>query len=197
MNAVAPSFGTHVNHRVTFPSSLGVKNLLALHQTERERIHQRIARVARLKLHFSAHVGHAKTIPVRCHATDDAFKNGMVTVNLRLGRILRSLCRRLRDRPKAQRIHHSNRSRAHGKNVAQNATYTGRCALKRLNKRRVVVRFNFEGAGPTVANIDDAGVLTRTLYNKLAARRQPLQMHARGLVRAMLAPHHGENPQLR
>ena len=46
---------------------------------------------------------------------------------------------------------------------------------------RMIVRFDLERACPAVADIDDAGVLARALHHQLAARRQPLQMHARDL----------------
>ena len=55
------------------------------------------------------------------------------------------------------------------------------------------MRFDLEGASPAVADVDDAGVLTGPLYHQLAARRQPFQMHARGLIGTMLAPHDREN----
>src|SRR5580693_3327838 len=59
----------------------------------------------------------------------------------------------------------------------------------------MVVRFDFEGARPSFADIDDARVLARPLHNATAASGQPLQMHARRLVGAVLAPHHAENAE--
>ncbi len=102
----------------------------------------------------------------------------------------------LSDRPEAQRIHHRHRTRAHGEDVAQNAADAGGRALERLDERRVIVRLDLEGAGPAVADVDDAGVLARPLHHAAAARRQALQMHARRLVGAVLAPHHAEDAQL-
>ncbi len=58
------------------------------------------------------------------------------------------------------------------------------------------MRLDLEGAGPAIADVDDPGVFARALQNSLAARRQTLQMHTRGLVGAMLAPHHAEDAQL-
>src|SRR5579864_2897294 len=60
----------------------------------------------------------------------------------------------------------------------------------------MIVRFDLEGAGPSVANVDDARVLARPLHHASAARREALQMHARRFVGAVLAPHHAENAQL-
>ncbi len=101
------------------------------------------------------------------------------------------------DRPEAQRIHDRHRPCAHRKNVAQYAANAGRGALERLDKRRMIVRFDLERACPAVADVDDAGVLARSLYHQLAARGQPLEMHPRRLIGAMLAPHDAENAQLR
>src|SRR5579871_1216759 len=72
------------------------------------------------------------------------------------------------DVAEAQRIHDRNRPRAHGENVAQDAADAGRSALERLQERRMVVRFNLERARPSIANIDDAGVLARPLHDAWA-----------------------------
>src|ERR1039458_8429515 len=100
-----------------------------------------------------------------------------------------------RDGAEAQRIHGGDRTRAHGKDVAQNAAHAGGSTLERLDERRMVVRLDFEGAGPAIAYVDDAGVFSRTLYYATAVRGQPLQVNARGFVGAVLAPHHAEDAQ--
>src|SRR5579864_1400435 len=97
------------------------------------------------------------------------------------------------DGAKAQRIHYRQRTRAHGEDVAQDSADAGGRSLEGLNERGVIVRFDFKGAGPPIPDVDNAGVLTRSLYHPRAARWQTLEMNARGLVRAMLAPHHAEN----
>src|SRR5579864_2241505 len=60
----------------------------------------------------------------------------------------------------------------------------------------MIVRLDLEGASPSIADIDDAGVLARPLYDSPAARRQPLQVNAGRLIGAMLAPHHAKNAKL-
>ena len=60
----------------------------------------------------------------------------------------------------------------------------------------MVVRFDFEDSDEAVADIHHAGVLAGPLHHVRAARRQLLQVHARGFVRAVLAPHHAEDAQL-
>ena len=97
------------------------------------------------------------------------------------------------NRPKAQRIHHRHRPRAHGENIAQDSAHSGGRALKRLDERRMIVGLDLESAGPAIADVDDARILTRPLHHEPAARRQPLQVHPRRFVGAVLAPHHAED----
>src|SRR5689334_16520680 len=61
----------------------------------------------------------------------------------------------------------------------------------------MVVRFDFERRAPAVAEIDDAGVLTRRNNHPFARGWQPLQMYSRRLVRAMLGPHDREDAEFR
>src|SRR5215471_19651672 len=61
----------------------------------------------------------------------------------------------------------------------------------------MIVGFDFESAGPTVADVDDAGVFARPLNHQLASRREPFEMSTRRFVGTMLAPHHAEDAQLR
>src|SRR5271157_648281 len=99
------------------------------------------------------------------------------------------------DRAEAQRVHDCDRPCPHGEDVAEDSAHAGGCALKRLDEAGVVVRFDFEGAGPALADVNDAGILARSLQDTLAARRQPFQMYARGLVGTVLAPHHAEDAE--
>src|SRR5438105_3747273 len=61
----------------------------------------------------------------------------------------------------------------------------------------MVVRLDLEGANPAFANINDAGILARALYHHFRARGQPLQVNFGRFVRAVLAPHHAEDSELR
>ena len=94
------------------------------------------------------------------------------------------------DRAEAERIHDGQRPRAHGEDVAQNAADAGGRALKRLDVAGVIVGLDLEGAGPAVADVDDAGVLAGPLHDAVALGGQALEMHAAGFVGAVLAPHH-------
>src|SRR5882762_393735 len=102
------------------------------------------------------------------------------------GRVVSLRALAFSDGAKAQRIHHCQRTRAHGENVAQYPAHAGGGALKRLDVRRMVVRFDLEGADPAVANVDDAGVLARPLDHQLGTGWQPLQVYPGGLVGTML-----------
>jgi len=192
VNAVASGLGPDIDHRVALAGRARIENLIFAHQAERERVHQRIARVARLKFRLAAEIRHAEAVSVGGDSADHAFENGVILVEF--GPCGVSLCGNSRpglssgawlggragpNRPEAQRIHHRDRARAHGEDVAQDAADAGSCALKRLDKRRVVVRLDLEGAGPAIADVDDAGVLARPLHHAAAARGQALEVHAR------------------
>src|SRR6185436_8061146 len=61
----------------------------------------------------------------------------------------------------------------------------------------MIVRFDLERRHVPAADVDDPGVLARPLDDQLSARRQFLQVQPRALIRAVLAPHHAENAELR
>src|SRR5262245_21379604 len=61
----------------------------------------------------------------------------------------------------------------------------------------MIVRFDLEGNGETIADIDDSRILPRPLKHCRPPRRQAPQMHARTLVTAVLAPHDAEDADLR
>ena len=156
------------------PGGLGVEDLVLAHQPEGEGIHQRIGRVAGFKLRLPAHVGHAEAVAVAGDAAHHAFQDGVIAVN-DLARNAGSLD----NLSEAQRIHHRYRARAHGEDVAQDSAHARGGALEGLNVRGMIVRLNLEGAGPALADVDDARVLSRPLHHQRAARGQPLQVHAR------------------
>src|SRR5438093_232830 len=51
--------------------------------------------------------------------------------------------------------------RSHCENIAQDPADACSRALKGFDERRMIVRLDLEGRAPTVANIHDAGILTR------------------------------------
>ena len=84
MNAIAPRLRANVNYRITDARSLCIKNLIPPNQPQSKCIHQRIARIARLKLSLAAEIRNAKAIPIRSHATNHALKHRMILMNLSL-----------------------------------------------------------------------------------------------------------------
>src|SRR5262249_24426993 len=138
VNAVTPSLGSNVDHRIAFACGPGVENLIFADQAERECVHQWIARIAGLEFGFAAEVGYTEAVAVGRDAAHDAFKDRMITMYRRRGRDSRlrlsSRAKLGSDRPESQRIHYRHRTRAHGKDVAQNAPDASGRALKRLNE---------------------------------------------------------------
>jgi hypothetical protein len=61
----------------------------------------------------------------------------------------------------------------------------------------MVVALHLEGDGLALAEIDDAGVLARSLEDALAARRETPEQQRRVLVRAMLRPQEREDGELK
>ena len=98
-------------------------------------------------------------------------------------------------RAERQRVETGNRPRAHGEDVAQNAADASRRALIGLDVARVIVAFHLEDAGQPIANVDDAGVLTRALDDVRTGGRQAAQMNLGRLVGAVLVPHRRENAE--
>ena len=102
-----------------------------------------------------------------------------------------------RDRPEAQRVQQKLRARAHGEDVANDSADAGGGALKRLDRARVIVRFDLERDRPAVADIDHAGIFFAGFdENVRPGRRKFLQLAPRIFVGAMLAPHDGEDSEL-
>ena len=55
--------------------------------------------------------------------------------------------------PKAQAVQLGNGSGSHGENIPVDTTHAGGSALVGLDRRRVIVRFDFESAGQAIADI--------------------------------------------
>ena len=97
---------------------------------------------------------------------------------------------------KAQRIHDGDRPRPHREDVSQDPADARGRSLVGLDERGVVVGLDLEHRDETVADVDHARVLARPLDHPLALRRQRSQVDAAALVRAVLRPHHREDPEL-
>ena len=199
MDAVAAGLGADVDDGIAGAAGLGVEDFVFADEAESEGVHERVAAVARLELGFAAEVGHAEAVAVAGDAADYAFDDGVVLVALTRFCVLvwiRSLAALVRNRAEAERVHDGQGARAHGEDVAQDAAHAGGRALIGLNVAGVVVRFDFEGAGPAVAHIDDSRVFARPLDDTIAFGGQALEMNAAGFVGAVLAPHHAVDAKL-
>src|SRR5450755_853662 len=134
MNAIAPSFGAHVNHWVADTRGSTVEDFVVPENTQRKNVHQGIAVVTLFEHALPAHRGNAKTVAIvrdaRYHALQDA--------------LVASPGLRIVQPPEANRIQHRDRPRAHREDIAQNAAHARRRTLERLYEAGVVVRFNLE-----------------------------------------------------
>jgi hypothetical protein len=88
----------------------------------------------------------------------------------------------------AETVEDRDRARAHRDDVAQDPPDTGRGALEGLHGRGMVVALDLERDRDPVVEIEDTGVLARTLQDTVTARGKPLQEECRVLVPAVLGP---------
>ena len=99
--------------------------------------------------------------------------------------------------PKRNELSEKLRARPHRENIANDSADTGRRALKRLDRARVIVAFDLERNRPAVPDIDHAGIFfARPNENVRPGCRKFFQLAPRIFVGTMLAPHDRENSQL-
>ena len=177
------------NRTTLLPGPVGLRELDAVgaQHADAQRVDQRVAGVAVVEDDLAADVRQAEAVAVAADAGDHA------------GQHPRGV-RRV-ERAEAQRVQHGDRPCAHRQDVADDAADAGGRTLVRLDVGRVVVRLDLEGDRPAVADVDHAGVLAHA--DEQHARRvgrgllgELAQVHLRGLVRAVLAPHDRVDRQL-
>src|SRR5262249_15593833 len=101
------------------------------------------------------------------------------------------------DWPEAQRVQAKLRTRAHGKNVANDSADARGCALEWFNRAGMIVALHLERDRPAIADINYARIFFAGFnQNVRASRGKLLQFFHRIFVRAVLAPHNRENSQL-
>jgi len=135
-----------------------------------------------MEAHFAPHGGHAETVAIAADARDDA---GDELLGFRVAGFA-----------EAERVHRGDGARAHGEDVAQDASHAGGGPLVGLNIRGVVVAFHLEDDGLAVADIHDARVFAGAADHLRALGGQGAQPFLGGFIRAMLVPHGGENAKL-
>src|SRR5262249_32424849 len=132
VDAVAAGAGAHVDHRVTDARGLSVEDIFLLAYAEGENVHQRVAIVAGLENAFSADGRHPEAVAVVRDAADHTGEDASVA------------CAGLRiiKAAEAEGVHHCDRPRTHGKDVAEDTAHTRGRALERLDEAGVIVRLD-------------------------------------------------------
>ena len=152
-----------------------------------ERVHERVAGVGLVEDHLAADVGQTQAVTVAADPGDDPGHHAGGVRGV--------------ERAEAQRIHDPDGPGAHGEDVADDAAHARRGALIGLDEAGVVVGFDLERDRVTLADVQDAGVLTDPgeqgplggLGGQLA---ELAQVSLGGLVGAVLGPHHRVHRQL-
>ena len=193
-DAVASRRGAEQHGEVTRTLRAGELQVLVAQYTDGERVDQRVVGVVRIEDGLAADVGDADAVAVQADAAHDAVDEVPLPLVDRNGRAVE--CGPAARVTEAQCVHDRDRARAHRQDVAQDPADPGRRALDGLDGARMVVRLDLEGDGEPVTDIDDPGVLARSDEHLRAGRGQPAQVHARGLVGAVLGPHHGVHAEL-
>ena len=144
-----PSPPVRAPNRTTWlpgPSALASLMPSAAHDADAQRVDQRVADVAVVEVRPRR----------RCWAGRGSCRTRR---RRRRRRAARARCPARVERAEAQAVHHRDRPRAHGQDVADDAADAGRRALVRLDVGRMVVRLDLERDRPAVADVDDTGVL--------------------------------------
>ena len=152
------------------------------HETDAHGVDQNVVVVAGVEIGLPAHGRNAHAVAVVADARNDA-RHEMA----RLGVVRRA---------EAERVHVGDGPRAHGEYVAHDAAHAGRGSLIGLDIGGMVVALHLEHGGLAVAEIDHARILAGPLNDLRAFGRELFQPDARGLVGAVLRPHHREDAEL-
>ncbi len=183
-DAVPAGLGAEQDDRVADPGRRRRLHPADRQHSHAQRVDQRIALVGRVEDDLSADRGQAETVAVAADARDHPGQHpgGVGGVGV----------------PEAQRVEDGDRPGAHGENVADDPTDTGRRALVRLDEARMVVRLDLEGDGKPLADRDHPGVLAHADEQPVTRGRvaELAQVHLGRLVRAVLAPHHRVHGEL-
>ena len=100
------------------------------------------------------------------------------------------------DGAEAEGIHEEDGTSPHGEDVTDDATDPGGRSLEGLDGARVIVTLDLEGHGPSVADVDDAGILLARLdQDARTGGRELAELGPGVLVGAVLAPHDGEDTE--
>ncbi len=181
-NTVAASFGPEVDHRHADTGGGRVEDFVGVREARREGVHEAIAVIGCVEAHFAANGWHAETVAIATDTFDDAVHKlaGLGVVRA----------------AKAERVHRSNRARAHGEDIAQNAADAGGRTLVGFDVGGVVVALHLEDQRLAIADVDHACVLARAANHLWAVGGQGAEPFLRRLIGTMLVPHGRENAHL-
>ena len=174
--------------RLPRPGGLGQVQVFVPENADAQRVDQRVAGVRPVEHHLAADVGQAQAVAVAADAGHDSGQHPR-----RVGGV---------EGPEPQRIHHPDRTRAHGQDVPDDAADSGGRPLVGLDVAGVVVRFDLERHCVALTDVDHPGVLADA-RQRLADRRfvgqlaEAAEVDLGRLVRAVLRPHHRVHGQLR
>ena len=181
-DAVPAGRGAEQHGQVSHPRGRAQHQSVGGQHAHAENVDQRVLGVAVVEGELTADRGHADGVAVTGDAGHDALDQPLLAG--------------LSGVPEEQGVHDGDRPGPHGEDVPQDPPHTGGRPLVGLDGRGVVVALDADGHGDPVAGVDDPGVLARAHEDVRGLGRQPLQVHPRGLVRAVLAPHDGEQGEL-
>ena len=186
-DAVPAGGGTEEDHLVSHPGGVGPVQVLVPQHPDAQRVDEGIAEVGPVELHLAADVRQPQAVAVAADPRDDT---GQDTAGVGLV-----------ERSETQRIHHADGPGPHREDVADDASDTGGRTLVGLDEARMVVGLRLERDGVALPDVDDTGVLAdarqeRAARGVLAEFAELLQVHLRGLVGAVLRPHHRVHRQL-
>ena len=155
----------------------GARDPVGGQEPDAHRVDEHVVAVGVVEDGLAADRRHADRVPVRADAGDRAVETRVAV-------------------REAQPVEQGDRSRAHRDDVAEDSADTGRSALERLDRRRVVVALDLEADGLAVAEIEHSRILTWALQDAFTRRGQSLQQEGRVLVAAVLRPEEREDRQL-
>ena len=156
--------------------------LVLAEDAETHDVDERVAGVALLESDLPTHRRHTDGVAIAGDPGDDAVQEVPV-----LGLV---------ERAESDLIPQSDRSGAHREDVTEDPTDACGCSLVRLDERGVVVALDAQCREPSVAEVDDAGVLAGSDDHPRCLGGKTTEMGPRGLVGAMLGPHHRVHGEL-
>ena len=146
-------------------------------QPDAHRVHEHVVGVRVVEDGLAADGRHADRVPVGADPGDRAVEARVV-------------------RGEAEPVEQRNRPRAHRDDVAQDPADSGRRALERLDRGRMVVALDLEADRLAVAEVEHARVLTGALQHAFTRGGKPFQEEGRMLVAAVLGPEQREDREL-